>query len=158
MLATIALIVVAVMLALHGAPAWSQSERRIGGMNPDAEAQEGKVAVYSPGLAGRLTASGARYNPKALTAAHATLPFGAQLRLTRPVNNRSVIVTINDRLDPARGRILDISQEAARRLGMKELSITDVRTELVGMTRVVKDQPKKARNTPSKTQKPKTKR
>jgi rare lipoprotein A len=68
---------------------------------------------------GGPTASGERFNKHALTAAHRTLPFGTIVRVTNERNGRSVTVRINDR-GPfgKRGRIIDLSEAAARELGM----------------------------------------
>lgn len=67
---------------------------------------------------GRLTTSGARYDQNQLTAAHATLPIGTQVRVTLNDNtSRYVIVTINDR-PGTRSRIIDLSREAAAKLGI----------------------------------------
>jgi len=72
----------------------------------------GKASYYGPGFAGRKTASGARFAPMGMTAAHRTLPFGTRLKVTH--RGRSVMVTINDRGPFIRGRVLDLSQGAAR--------------------------------------------
>jgi rare lipoprotein A len=66
---------------------------------------------------GQRTTSGSRYDQNALTAAHATLPLGTKVRVTTHNGTRSVIVTINDR-PGTRTRIIDLSREAAKELGM----------------------------------------
>ena len=71
------------------------------------------------GLEGRKTASGERFNPQNLTAAHKTLPFGTRLRVENPDNGRSVIVRVNDRGPFINGRDLDLSAQAAKELGIK---------------------------------------
>ena len=76
----------------------------------------GKASWYGPGFAGRKTASGARFNPMGMTAAHRTLPFGTKLRVSH--GGRSVVDTVNDRGPFIRGRVLDLSQGAARALGI----------------------------------------
>ena len=63
----------------------------------------------------KITASGERFNPHALTAAHKTLPFGTRVRVTH--KGRSVVVRINDRGPFIRGRSLDLSRAAARAIG-----------------------------------------
>lgn len=63
----------------------------------------------------KITASGAKFNPNGLTAAHKTLPFGTKVLVT--YRGKSVIVTINDRGPFIRGRTLDLSRAAARRIG-----------------------------------------
>lgn len=66
---------------------------------------------------GKKTASGQRFDPNGLSAAHRTLPFGTKLRLTNPHNGRSIIVTVNDRGPFIRGTGLDVSRGAAQQLG-----------------------------------------
>ena len=89
-------------------------------MNAQAETvfQQGKASYYGKAHHGKKTASGKRFNMRAMTAAHRSLPFGTQLKVTSKDTGKSVIVTINDRGPYAGGRILDLSQEAARQLGM----------------------------------------
>lgn len=79
--------------------------------------QKGKASFYGHEFGGKRTASGERFNPHALTAAHRSLPFGTKLRLTNPANGRSIIVRVNDRGPFIRGRVIDISLGAARALG-----------------------------------------
>jgi rare lipoprotein A len=76
-------------------------------------------------------ASGGKFNPNALTAAHRTLPFGTRVRVTDPKSGRSVIVTINDRGPFNRGRVIDVSLSAARALGMIGRGIIYVRAEVL---------------------------
>jgi rare lipoprotein A len=71
--------------------------------------------------AGR-TASGERWSPNALTAAHRTLPFGTMVRVTDLRNGRSVVVRINDRGPFKRGRVIDVSPAAARQLHFSGLA------------------------------------
>ncbi len=73
-----------------------------------------------------LTASGERMNPAKLTAAHKTLPFGTKLSVVNPKNGKSVIVRINDRGPFIRGRVLDLSKAAARKLGFIRAGHTKV--------------------------------
>lgn len=63
----------------------------------------------------KITASGEKFNPNALTAAHKTLPFGTKVKVTH--KGKSVIVRINDRGPFIKGRDIDLSREAARRIG-----------------------------------------
>lgn len=76
----------------------------------------GMASYYGNELAGRRTASGARFNPGGMTAAHRSLPFGTRLRVTH--GSRSVVVTVNDRGPFVRGRVLDLSKGAAQAIGM----------------------------------------
>ena len=99
-----------------------------------AQAQEesGKLAWYGQEFAGRKTANGQRYDPNALTMAHKTLPFGAQVKVTNTANQRSVVVRVNDRGPSTPDRIGDVSQAAAQRLGMLHSGTIDAKLEVVG--------------------------
>jgi rare lipoprotein A len=79
----------------------------------------GVATFYGRHLAGARTASGARYAPDALTAAHRTLPFGTQLQVTNPRTGASVVVTINDRGPFHSNRVLDLSDAAADQIGIR---------------------------------------
>lgn len=79
----------------------------------------GMASYYGKELAGNRTASGERFNPAALTAAHRTLPLGSKVRITNPKNGNSVIVRINDRGPFHSSRLIDLSEEAARQLGIR---------------------------------------
>jgi rare lipoprotein A len=81
---------------------------------------------------GHTTASGARYNPDGLTAAHRTLPFGTRVRVTHMGTGRSVHVTINDRGPFIGGRAIDLSRGAARVIGMIGSGLARVSVEVLG--------------------------
>lgn len=82
-----------------------------------AEAIGGGVASwYGNEFAGRKTASGERFNPNELTAAHRTLPFGTRVRVSR--GDKSVVVRINDRGPFHGNRVIDLSKAAASELGL----------------------------------------
>lgn len=70
------------------------------------------------GYGGKRTASGETMNPRAMTAAHKTLPFGSVVTVTNLKNGRSVTVRINDRGPYAAGRCIDLSHGAAMAIGM----------------------------------------
>ena len=93
--------------------------------------QEGLASFYARSLAGRPTASGERYDPAALTCAHRSLPFGTRLLVTELESGRSVVVTVNDRGPTVRGRVLDLSLAAARKLDMVRRGVVRVRLEVV---------------------------
>jgi rare lipoprotein A len=80
--------------------------------------QRGRISLYGNEFAGRKTASGEPFDPTALTMAHRTLPFGTRVRVTNLENQRSVEVVVNDRGPFVPGRIADLSEAAARRIGM----------------------------------------
>jgi rare lipoprotein A len=77
------------------------------------------------------TASGERFNTRAMTAAHPTLPFGTRLKVTNVTNGRSVVVRINDRGPYVPGRVVDLSESAAESLGMVERGIVKVKLDVV---------------------------
>lgn len=81
--------------------------------------QTGKASWYGPGFDGRKTASGERFNRNAMTAAHKSLPLHSRVRVTNLANNESVVVKINDRGPYVSGRIIDLSQAAARAIGIR---------------------------------------
>lgn len=72
----------------------------------------GVASYYAEKFNNRKTASGARFDNNKLTAAHKKLPFGTVLRVTNPVNKKSVIVVVNDRGPYAKGREIDLSRKA----------------------------------------------
>jgi rare lipoprotein A len=87
---------------------------------------------YGPKFNGRPTSSGERFDMYAMTGAHRTLKFGTKLRVTNPENNKSVIVTVNDRGPFIRGRDLDLSYGAAKEIGLLEKGVGRVKIERVG--------------------------
>lgn len=99
---------------------------------PAISTLEGEASYYSDRLAGHKTASGERYRPAALTAAHRTLPLGTVLRVTRSDGKRTVYVRVNDR-GPfgSERRILDLSRAAFERLGKLRAGVLEVRAEVV---------------------------
>ena len=92
----------------------------------------GIASYYSQTLHGRRTASGERYDMRALTAAHPTLPFGSRVRVTNLANGRSVVVRINDRGPYVEERVIDLSYAAARELRFIGQGTTRVRLEVLG--------------------------
>ena len=78
----------------------------------------GEASHYGNELVGRPTASGVAYDPGLRTAAHPTLPLGSRVQVTNLENGRSTVVTINDRGPFARGRVIDLSREAAKDIDM----------------------------------------
>ena len=80
--------------------------------------QEGVASWYGHDFHGKRTSSGERYDMDALTAAHPTLPLGTQVEVVNLENGKAVKVTVNDRGPFKKGRIVDLSREAAKRLDM----------------------------------------
>jgi rare lipoprotein A len=94
----------------------------------------GTAAWYGRKFNGRRTASGQRFNAGAMTAAHPSLAFGTRVRVTNTSNKRSVVVVINDRGPTTPGRILDVSQAAAKKLGFTRAGTAQVTLEVVGQS------------------------
>jgi len=89
----------------------------------------GIASWYGYNHAGKLTASGSRFNPANMTAAHKFLKFGTKLKVTNLKNNKSVVVTITDRGPYIKGRSIDLSKGAAKRIGI--LGVANVKMEKV---------------------------
>jgi rare lipoprotein A len=105
------------------------------GESPRPEVRHSYVGLashYGPEWDGRRTASGEIFHNSALTAAHRTLPFGTRVRVTLLSTGKSVTVRINDRGPFVKGRIIDLSDEAARRIGMGSRGVAPVRLEVLG--------------------------
>jgi rare lipoprotein A (peptidoglycan hydrolase) len=105
--------------------------------HPSAREQRGWASWYGPGFAGRPTASGERFSPQALTAAHRALPLGTRARVTNLETGQQVEVTINDRgpfADPER-RVIDLSQAAAAQIGMVRRGVGPVRVTVIDTPR-----------------------
>ena len=97
----------------------------------ETEIDGGMASYYGNELAGNRTANGERFDPGQLTAAHRTLPFGSKVRVTNMSTGDSVIVRINDRGPFAHGRVIDVSQAAAREIGMHRSGTARVKLALL---------------------------
>jgi rare lipoprotein A len=95
------------------------------------EVLTGTASYYAHALAGRRTASGERYDPQQLVAAHRSLPFGTILRVINPDNGRSVEVRVIDRGPFSPGRVIDLSRSAAEALDMVRRGVIPVRIEVL---------------------------
>ena len=102
-----------------------------GGRGGAAHVQEGSATWYGNEFHGRTTASGERFDQNAMTAAHATYPFGTVVRIKNLRNGKTVDVRINDRGPLKRGRIIDLSKGAARKLDMIAAGVVPVRLEVL---------------------------
>jgi rare lipoprotein A len=109
------------VLALAGCARSARPDGRSGGFG------EGRASFYGAGLHGRLTASGERFDKHQLTAAHRTLRFGTCVEVENLDNGRSVRVRVNDRGPFVGDRLIDVSEAAARALGMLEKGLAQVR-------------------------------
>jgi rare lipoprotein A len=104
---------------------------------PAGTAEEGHASYYAARFDGRQTASGERYDPRALTAAHRSLPFGSVVRVSRVeaggALGPSVDVRIHDRGPFVKGRIIDLSAAAAHELDMLADGIARVRVWVLAL-------------------------
>lgn len=93
--------------------------------------QVGQASFYANLLENRQTANGERFKQHLITAAHRTLPFGTRVKVTNRVNGKSVTVRINDRGPYIRGRIIDLSRAAFRRISPLSKGVIPVKIEVV---------------------------
>ena len=91
----------------------------------------GQASWYGKQYHGKRTASGERFDVKAYTAAHKTLPFGTIVRVTNTANNKKVNVKINDRGPFARGRVIDLSQASFEQIGDIKKGLAPVKIEII---------------------------
>lgn len=96
--------------------------------NPIVETHTTKASWYNQGY---KTASGARFNPRSLTAAHKELPFGTLVKITNTDNNRTVVAMINDRGPFIRGRGLDVSKQVAIELDFIRKGVVTVNYHII---------------------------
>lgn len=135
-LGVLALVVVVSACSSAGrapAPSGEPGGPRGGVTAPPAPAgvQTGRASWYGTPHHGRKTASGEIYDMHQLTAAHRTLPLGTRVKVTNAANGRSVVVRINDRGPYIGGRIIDLSQAAAREIGAIGAGVFSVRLEVL---------------------------
>lgn len=93
--------------------------------------ETGTASWYGDELAGARTASGARFDPAGLTAAHRSLPFGTRIEVTSLDTGRRVVALVNDRGPGRRDRLLDLSRGAAQQLGFAGRSTARVRVRVL---------------------------
>jgi rare lipoprotein A len=91
--------------------------------------EKGQASYYGKGFHGRPTASGEPFDQDAMTAAHPTLPLGAEVTVTDPATAKQVEVEVNDRGPYVDGRSIDLSQGAAGKLGITHEGVADVEVE-----------------------------
>ena len=93
--------------------------------------QRGKASYYSKRWTGRRTANGERLHHDSMTCAHRTYPFGTLLRVTNLKNGLQVVVRVTDRGPFGRGRIVDLSWGAAKKLNMLSAGVVPCTVERV---------------------------
>ena len=109
--------------------AWSTGPALGGARDHPAYVEYGEASWYGPGFEGKQTASGETFDQNRLTAAHLSLPLGTKVKVTNLENGRSVKVEVNDRGPYVRGRAIDLSKAAARKLDMVDEGTAPVRIE-----------------------------
>ena len=119
-----ALLLVVVVAACGGKPAARTTEP----VKHHQNSYSGMASWYGES---QTTASGERFDKHAMTAAHRTLPLGTMVRVTNQRNGKSVIVRINDRGPYGHGRIIDLSEAAARKLDMIDAGVAPVTLEVI---------------------------
>ncbi len=87
-------------------------------IDKEPEGVVGKAFYYAKRYSGRKTSSGEIYDPEKLTAAHPTIPLGTRVKVLNIANERSVVVTVNDRCRKRTFELIDLSRAAARELGI----------------------------------------
>lgn len=92
---------------------------------------DGFASFYADKFEGRLTANGDIFSQSKMTCAHKSLPFGTKLKVTNLSNDKSVIVTVNDRGPYVKNREIDLSKSAAKRLNIINQGVAKVRIEIV---------------------------
>jgi rare lipoprotein A len=91
----------------------------------------GNASWYGPNFDGKQTANGERFNAESLTAAHPNLPFGSWVRIVNVRNGKFEVVRINDRGPYQEGREIDVSYRVARKIGLINSGVSQVRLELM---------------------------
>ena len=93
---------------------------------PDRIKKTVLATYYHRKFEGHRTTSGAKYRSKKLTAAHRTLPFGTMVKVTNPDNGKSVVVKVNDRGPFSKRLAIDLSERAAKQIGIYRKGIGKV--------------------------------
>ena len=128
-----------ILFSCTNSPRYGSSVSSKGRMNPKSfntmkrvpKVLTGISSYYGTDFHGKLTANGEVYDMYGLTAAHKTLPLNTIVRVTNLSNSKSLILRINDRGPYVKGRILDCSYGAAKKLGFIAQGTTKVRIEVI---------------------------
>jgi rare lipoprotein A len=142
-IARVALVLCAVLMLLSGCAPRSKPvaprASRPPAHRPILDVRQGLASYYGPGFEGKVTASGARFDKRAMVAAHPTYPFGTLVQVTNLANGRRVQVRVIDR-GPAKGPraegvVIDVSSGAAANLGFIQKGRARVRLEVLSWGR-----------------------
>lgn len=93
-------------------------------------AETGTAKFYNDKFQGKKTSSGEKYDKDALTAAHKKLAYGTKVKVTNVANDKSVVVTVNDRLSGKSSTVIDVSRKAAEELGFAKTGKAKVKLEV----------------------------
>lgn len=103
----------------------------LGGTQATGYVQYGKASYYGEKFHGRKTASGETFNKWAYTCAHKKLSFNTKVKVTNLKNQKTVVVRVNDRGPFVKGRIIDLSFAAAKKIGMVKDGVVKVKIEVL---------------------------
>ncbi|MCW3082190.1 MAG: septal ring lytic transglycosylase RlpA family protein [Segetibacter sp.] len=95
--------------------------------------ESGKASFYADKFDGRQTSNGEIFKQRKKTAAHRTLPFGTKVTVTNLANGRTVKVRVNDRGPFVKGRMIDLSKRAAKKLDMVNAGVANVEIKYKGV-------------------------
>jgi rare lipoprotein A len=125
---SIPMIAIATLLALAIlSPAYASKHQL-----SNAGTETGMATCYSHHLVGHRTASGKRYDPNKLTAAHSKIPIGSHVKVTNVKNGKSVVVVVNDHMSShSRGIIMDVSRKACKELKFGKGGKAEVKLEVL---------------------------
>ncbi len=121
-------VILVFVLFLHGCARLTRQEPR-----PELSGYKatGMASYYAMKFQHRKTASGELLNNNSMTAAHKTLPFGTEVKVTNPINGKSVTVKINDRGPFVKGRIIDLTRAAFSQIANLDKGVTKVEIRVV---------------------------
>lgn len=107
------------------------STPKSGGGAASGHSESGQASYYGNEFHGRKTANGERFDQGKLTAAHRTLPFGTQVKVTNTQTGKSVTVRVNDRGPFVKGRVIDLSSSAFKAIASLNAGVVPVRIQVV---------------------------
>ncbi|SFV71065.1 Rare lipoprotein A precursor [hydrothermal vent metagenome] len=116
------------------------------------QVMRGISSWYGPNFHGKRTSNGERYNMYGNTAAHKTWPMDTMVRVRNLQNNKTVVVRINDRGPFVRGRVIDCSYSAGKRIGLDRSGIARVSIEVIGFAGKIESKAKIAKSIRTHTQ------
>lgn len=98
---------------------------------------KGHASFYHHKFLGKKTASGEIFTRGEFTCAHKTLPFGTMIEVENPISGRWVVVRVNDRGPFAKSRVIDLSIDAAKHLGIIEKGVAKIKARIVGFNGIL---------------------